>query len=72
MPINQYFFTEFTEVVPSLPESEAEIQTLLKEINYTENSDNRNEGLRRVVGNELIDTIEKCRVFVIGSGAIGC
>jgi ubiquitin-activating enzyme E1-like protein 2 len=28
--------------------------------------------LRRVIGNELTESIEKCRVFLIGSGAIGC
>ena len=49
MPINQYFFTEFTEVVPSLPESDADVENLLKEINYTV-SEGRNEGIRRILG----------------------
>lgn len=28
--------------------------------------------MRIVVGEELVREIEKCRVFMIGSGAIGC
>lgn len=32
----------------------------------------RSEGLRIVIGNELLKELEKARVFMIGSGAIGC
>jgi len=53
MPINQYFFTEFTEVVPSLPETDEDIKLLLEKLNYKESSENRNEGLRRIIGDEL-------------------
>jgi len=72
MPINQYFFTEFTEVVPSLPETDEEVKSFLTATDYKESTENRNEGIRRIIGNDLTQSIEKCRVFLIGSGAIGC
>lgn len=34
--------------------------------------DNRSEGLRRIVGADLIAKLENCKLFMVGSGAIGC
>mgnify|MGYP000415706208 CR=1 FL=1 len=34
--------------------------------------ENRTQGLRTIVGEELLNKIENSKVFMIGSGAIGC
>lgn len=71
MPINQYFFTDFTEVIQEVPKELAEWKEFVEKVNYQPNED-RLEGLRTIVGDEILEKIRACRVFVVGSGAIGC
>lgn len=72
MPINQLFLVDFSEVIDDLPkEFEQWKQHVLVKKNYSP-KENRFEGLRSIVGEELLDKIRDCKVFVIGSGAIGC
>jgi hypothetical protein len=71
MPINQYFFTDFTEAILYLPKEEKEWKETVEKIDYKP-LENRLEGLRMIVGDEVMEKIRNCRVFVVGSGAIGC
>ena len=70
-PTNSLFYCDFDAVLPTLPEDIAEWSSVVDALK-AEPKDNRNAGLRIVVGDELIKEIEKCRLFMIGSGAIGC
>lgn len=70
-PTTSLFYCDFDAVLPTLPDKldawSATVETL-----KAEPKDNRNGGLRIVVGDSLIKQIERCRLFMIGSGAIGC
>jgi len=52
-----------------LPEDQEERTKVIS--NKTEVA-NRTQGLRTIVGEELLKKIENSKVFMIGSGAIGC
>lgn len=70
-PTNCLFYCDFDEVLPTLPEDLAEWPAAVGTLHASAKND-RNAGLRIVVGDDLIKEIEKCRLFMIGSGAIGC
>lgn len=71
MPTNCIFLCDFMNVVPTLPEDVKEWQKTVDEMKF-EQKNQRTDGLKIVVGEELLQEIEKCRLFMIGSGAIGC
>ena len=35
-------------------------------------SEDRREGIKRVIGNNLLTKLENSKIFMVGSGAIGC
>lgn len=71
MPINQFFLTDFTEIIEELPKEFSEWKDYVSKKNYKP-QDDRFEGLRSIVGDEVLGKVRECKVFVIGSGAIGC
>lgn len=68
-PINQYFIAEFSEIIETPPEEEQAWNQYVKGRSAV---DNRTDGLRKIVGADLIERLENSKVFMIGSGAIGC
>lgn len=68
-PINQYFLSDFSEVVENLPEDEEGWQAFIED---RKSSDDRREGIKRVIGNSLLTKLENSKIFMVGSGAIGC
>jgi tRNA A37 threonylcarbamoyladenosine dehydratase len=71
MPTNCLFYCDFDNVLPDMPEDLKEWPSHVEKINFQEKG-TRVDGLKIVVGEDLIKEIERCRVFMIGSGAIGC
>ncbi len=76
-PINQVFYYDAYEVLPlatfkpveHLSSSEALAKfasDLYKEVKH------RSDGLRIILGNEMIDRLAQTRLFMVGAGAIGC
>jgi molybdopterin/thiamine biosynthesis adenylyltransferase len=68
-PIHQYFLADFSEVVEVPPEDE---EGWNKFMEGRKSTTDRREGIRRVIGEELLNKLENAKVFMVGSGAIGC
>jgi len=60
MPINQLFYTDCTEIIPSI-----ETQQLSQK-------GDRYDGLRICIGDELFQKLTQIKLFMVGVGAIGC
>ena len=56
MPINQFFLTDFTEVIQDLPKEFSQWKEVVEAKNYKSQND-RFEGLRSIVGEEILDKI---------------
>lgn len=72
MPINQFFLTDFTEVIDELPKEIGEWKEFVESKKAYKPEESRFEGIRSIVGQETLDKIRDCKVFIVGSGAIGC
>lgn len=68
-PIHQYFLADFSEVLPEPPQNEEEWPAFLETVKLT---GDRREGILKVVGKELLTKLENSKIFMVGSGAIGC
>lgn len=68
-PTKSLFYGHFSEVVSKMPDNLSEWN---KHINGLSLSKNRSRGFEIVVGKELVNKLESCKVFMIGAGAIGC
>jgi molybdopterin/thiamine biosynthesis adenylyltransferase len=68
-PIHQYFLADFSEVLETPPEEEEQWKKFVEGRQPTKD---RREGIIRVIGEELLRKLEEARVFMVGSGAIGC
>ena len=71
MPTHSLFYCDFNNIVDDLPSELFQWEEAVSSKKYTPRQE-RSEGLRIVVGDDLLKEIEKCKVFMIGSGAIGC
>lgn len=60
MPINQLFYFDCMELAGSLTEEQLE------------SGKDRYDGLRVILGDELLNKVFNCKLFMIGAGAIGC
>lgn len=75
-PAIQAFYYDASEVLPDLnPEqhcvnSEA-FDSFLKSVNTNE-INHRSDGLRIVLGADMVDKLAHSKVFIVGAGAIGC
>ena len=56
MPINQFFLTDFTEVIQDLPKEFSQWKKIVVAKNYKSQND-RFEGLRTIVEEEILDKI---------------
>ncbi|KAL4475099.1 hypothetical protein ABPG74_001795 [Tetrahymena malaccensis] len=78
VPTKQFFFTDCIEVLPNISWSDkvssqeqiGSLQSLFeKEKEFQEQND---LPLKIVIGNETSEKLSHCKLFMIGSGAIGC
>ena len=64
-PINQFFYSDCTEIIPpQLLDAEKPIQLVQKGDRY--------DGLRICVGDDLFSKLSQIKIFMVGVGAIGC
>jgi len=71
MPTKQLFYTDCYEVIPELPENKSEWDIAISQLEIAEQK-HRSDGLRICVGVKLLQTLQFTRLFMVGSGAIGC
>lgn len=72
-PIMQLFYTDAIEVIPELPPY-AELnkwEDALSKLS-TQPEKTRNDGLKLIIGGELLKKLHHAQIFMIGCGAIGC
>jgi len=75
-PAIQAFYYDASEVLPDLkPEQHCvnaeAFESFLKSVNTNE-INHRSDGLRIVLGAEMVDKLAHSKVFMVGAGAIGC
>ena len=68
-PIKQFFYFNSTEICPEIT-IDKEFEENLKKLEVTPLKD-RYDGLRIVVGGELLKKIQYSNIFMVGAGAIG-
>jgi molybdopterin/thiamine biosynthesis adenylyltransferase len=79
-PINQVFYYDATEVLPEFsPEKytntddkNTAFDDYLKNVAKTQEINHRSDGLRIVLGADLVDKLSYANIFMVGAGAIGC
>ena len=71
-PINQIIYQDCLELIPDIDiKSKETIEESLKKINFKENN-NRLDGLKVIVGEEIMDKLINMKCLIVGAGAIGC
>lgn len=71
----QLFFTDCMEIIPSSSDLSAQSYHGYIKDNYEQlfkPENNRDDGIRFAVGNELLKEIHFTNLFMVGCGAIGC
>lgn len=80
-PINQAFYYDASEVLPEFnlekhvePNGDKDYfeKEYIGKIAKTREIGHRSDGLRICIGEDLNNKLEQCRLFMVGSGAIGC
>ena len=73
MPINQFVYFDCLEVVKRNEEKGKENDlTEIEEIRKVKVKNDRLDGLRKCLGEKVVEKIRNARLFMVGSGAIGC
>ncbi len=76
MPIKQIFYYDAIEVLPGFEIKEDE--NILENFDKLAQKENYNltktrlDGIRLLIGNEVLEKIRKMKILVVGAGAIGC
>lgn len=76
MPIKQIFYYDSIEVLPGFEINDDEnilesIEKLAQSEKYALSND-RLDGIRTIVGKEILEKMRKMKILVVGAGAIGC
>ena len=85
-PTHQVFYYDALEVLPEfdpknhlqgLQEGEQKVENYfedvyVKQIAKTTEKDHRSDGLRIILGEDLVEKLAHTRLFMVGAGAIGC
>lgn len=74
MPIKQHFYFDCSELFPckdlsAISESEQKEKFIIE---WQIDDSDRYVGLKTCIGTELFETLQDCKLFMIGAGAIGC
>ena len=71
-PINQFFYFDSSEVCPKF-DYKTDLENFdeyVKSLDI-EPKEHRSDGLRIVIGGDLLDKLEYSKIFMVGAGAIG-